>query len=265
MEQTQAVVTLEAIRKSYGSFVALNDVSLSVNAGETVCIIGPSGSGKSTLLRCCNLLEMPDSGTLTVGGVQYFPLAHRSRARSESLRRLRSRTAMVFQSFELFPHLSALDNVALAPVQVRGVRRAVANETARSLLDRVGLRDFTSARPATLSGGQAQRVSIARALAMEPEVLLFDEPTSALDPEMVGEVLEIMRELALSGATMLVVTHEMRFAREVATRVVVMDHGQIVETGTPDEIFERPRHERTQRFLQALSRSGRLTDSVPGI
>ncbi|OZV77511.1 peptide ABC transporter ATP-binding protein [Micromonospora echinospora] len=256
MEQTQAVVTLTGIRKSYGSFVALNDVSLSVDAGETVCIIGPSGSGKSTLLRCCNLLELPDAGTLDVGGTRYFPLAARARARSESLRGLRTRTAMVFQSFELFPHLSAIDNVALAPVQVRGVSRATANESARSLLERVGLRDFTSARPSTLSGGQAQRVSIARALAMEPEVLLFDEPTSALDPEMVGEVLEIMRELALSGATMLVVTHEMRFAREVATRVVVMDHGQIVETGTPDEVFERPRHVRTQRFLQALSRSG---------
>ncbi|GII67462.1 arginine ABC transporter ATP-binding protein [Sphaerisporangium krabiense] len=256
MEHTRAVITLEGIRKSYGSFVALNEVSLSVDAGETVCVIGPSGSGKSTLLRCCNLLEIPDAGAVRVGGVEYFPLAASARERSTSLRGLRTRTAMVFQSFELFPHLSALDNVALAPVQVKGSDRAAAGRAARSLLERVGLRDFTEARPSTLSGGQAQRVSIARALAMEPEVLLFDEPTSALDPEMVGEVLEIMRELATSGATMLVVTHEMRFAREVATRVVVMDRGEIVETGTPDEIFERPRHERTQRFLQALSRSG---------
>ncbi|GAA2584342.1 ATP-binding cassette domain-containing protein [Dactylosporangium fulvum] len=256
MEQSQAVITLEGVRKCYGSFVALNDVSLSVGTGETVCIIGPSGSGKSTLLRCCNLLEVPDAGALHVGGARYFPLAPGGRARAASLRGLRTRTAMVFQSFELFPHLSAIDNVALAPIQVRGVTRAAANETARALLERVGLRNFTEARPATLSGGQAQRVSIARALAMEPEVLLFDEPTSALDPEMVGEVLEIMRELARSGATMLVVTHEMRFAREVATRVVVMDHGEIVETGTPTEIFEHPQQERTQRFLQALSRSG---------
>ncbi|WP_326699624.1 amino acid ABC transporter ATP-binding protein [Streptomyces sp. NBC_01754] len=248
------VVSLRDVGKRFGTFTVLDEVSLDVTAGETVCVIGPSGSGKSTLLRCCNLLEIPDSGEMRVGGTRYHPMPA-GRGRAAALRELRSRSAMVFQSFELFPHLTAVENVALAPIRVRNAPKEEALERARSLLERVGLRDFTEARPSTLSGGQQQRVSIARAMAMEPEVLLFDEPTSALDPEMVGEVLEIIRELATTGATMILVTHEMQFARDAASRVVVMDAGKILEAGTPDQVFDAPSHPRTKRFLQALARS----------
>ncbi|KDQ71193.1 MULTISPECIES: amino acid ABC transporter ATP-binding protein [Streptomyces] len=248
------VVSLRDVGKRFGTFTVLDEVSLDVTAGETVCVIGPSGSGKSTLLRCCNLLEIPDSGEMHVGGTRYHPMPA-GRGRAAALRELRSRSAMVFQSFELFPHLTAVENVALAPIRVRGIPREEALERARNLLERVGLGEFTEARPSTLSGGQQQRVSIARAMAMEPEVLLFDEPTSALDPEMVGEVLEIIRELATTGATMILVTHEMQFARDAATRVVVMDAGKILEAGTPDQVFDAPSHPRTKRFLQALARS----------
>ncbi|MEV6120459.1 amino acid ABC transporter ATP-binding protein [Streptomyces sp. SID8352] len=254
MENSQAVVSLRGVGKSFGASQVLKDVDLDVAAGENVCVIGPSGSGKSTLLRCCNLLEIPDTGEVRLGGTRYHPLPRGGR-RSTALRELRSRTAMVFQSFELFPHLSAEQNVALAPIRVSGLGKEEALHRARVLLERVGLGAFAQARPATLSGGQQQRVSIARAMAVEPEVLLFDEPTSALDPEMVGEVLGIMRELAATGATMIVVTHEMRFARDVASRVVVMDRGEIAEAGPVDQVFEAPRHPRTKRFLQSVAQS----------
>lgn len=254
MDNGQVVVSLREVGKSFGSFPVLKDVNLDVAAGENVCVIGPSGSGKSTLLRCCNLLEIPDAGEVHLGGTRYHPTPQGSR-RATALRELRSRTAMVFQSFELFPHLSAEQNVALAPIRVSGLAKEEALHRARVLLERVGLAKFAQARPSTLSGGQQQRVSIARAMAVEPEVLLFDEPTSALDPEMVGEVLGIMRELATTGVTMLVVTHEMRFARDVASRVVVMDAGEIAEVGPVEQVFEAPQHPRTQRFLHAVAQS----------
>jgi ABC-type polar amino acid transport system ATPase subunit len=244
-------ISVDGICKSFASTEVLHHVSLAVRPGEVVCLLGPSGSGKSTLLRCCNLLEIPDEGTLEVGGTVYH--SSPSVARSVgSLRELRARTSMVFQHFELFPHLTALENVSLAPRLVRRLERGSARDLGMELLDRVGLQGLSSRYPAQLSGGQQQRVAIARALAMEPNVLLVDEPTSALDPEMVGEVLLILRDLALQGTTMLVVTHEMRFARDVSTRVVVMDSGKIVEEGAPERVLRHPQHPRTQAFLKAV-------------
>jgi polar amino acid transport system ATP-binding protein/general L-amino acid transport system ATP-binding protein len=238
------IITMSAVKKRFGAFEALRGIDLAVKEGEVVCIIGPSGSGKSTLIRCINLLETYDAGKITVDGIDVRP--------GKALQAVRREVGMVFQSFNLFPHLTVLKNVMLAPMRVRGVSPAAAEARARELLKRVGISEQAEKYPAQLSGGQQQRVAIARALAMEPKVLLFDEPTSALDPEMVGEVLDVMRSLARTGVTMIVVTHEMGFARQVGDRVLFMDGGMIVETGTPQQIFDAPKEERTRAFLKAI-------------
>jgi polar amino acid transport system ATP-binding protein len=243
------VLVYEKVRKLYGDFVALQGVSLQVHKGEVMCLIGPSGSGKSTLLRCTNALETIDGGRVLVDGV---PLP----ARESEVRQVRRRMGMVFQSFELFPHKSALDNVAMGPITVLGMREEEARQRAQALLEKVGLGSKAGNYPANLSGGQQQRVAIARALAMEPEVMLFDEPTSALDPETVGEVLNVMQKLAQEGMTMIVVTHEMGFARRVADWVVVFESGAIIEQGPPSQIFENPTVERTRDFLGHLGWNG---------
>jgi len=239
-----AILKIRDVHKSFGRFKALDGVDLSVEEGEVVVVVGRSGSGKSTLIRCINQLEAHDSGLILVDGLDA--------SRPRDLRRIRIETGMVFQSFNLFPHMSVLRNVALAPVRVRGLSWAEANGRARKLLERVGLAEQIDKYPGQLSGGQQQRVGIARALAMEPKVLLFDEPTSALDPEMVGEVLEVIQQLARTGVTMVVVTHEMGFARRVAHRVAFIDAGRIVEIGPPNAIFDAPRDQRLQTFLKAI-------------
>ncbi len=240
-----AAVVLEGVQKWFGDFHVLRDISLQVAEGEKIVICGPSGSGKSTLIRCLNGLETHDGGRIVIDGTV---LTRDLR----TLEKIRSEVGMVFQSFNLFPHLSVLDNLCLAPTWVRGVKRADAEKAALSLLERVRIADQARKLPGQLSGGQQQRVAIARALAMNPRIMLFDEPTSALDPEMVKEVLDVMTELAEQGMTMLVVTHEMGFARAVADRVVFMDKGEIVEAGTPEALFESPRHERTRAFLSQI-------------
>jgi polar amino acid transport system ATP-binding protein len=244
-----AMLVYDKVRKNYGDFTALNGVSLHVNPGEVVCLIGPSGSGKSTLLRCTNALETTDGGEIRFEG-RPLPVA------DADMRKVRQRMGMVFQNFELFPHKTALENVALGLTTVRKMGAGEARQRARALLAKVGLADKTSNYPSNLSGGQQQRVAIARALAMEPHVMLFDEPTSALDPETVGEVLNVMRNLADEGMTMIVVTHEMSFARRVANWVVVFERGQLLEQGPPQQIFEAPTTERTQEFLSHLGWSG---------
>ena len=231
------------IHKEFNGLHAVKGVDLTVEDGEVLCIIGPSGSGKSTLLRCLNMLETPDSGEVEVDGV---------RVTTENLAQMRARMAMVFQNFNLFSHLSVLDNITIAPVHVKGIAKDKAAAKAMELLKLVGLADKADAYPRSLSGGQKQRVAIARALAMDPEIILFDEPTSALDPEMVGEVLDVMKKLAEEGMTMLVVTHEMGFARAVADDVIFMADGQIVESGTAEQIFENPVCERTRDFLRKV-------------
>ncbi|WP_407702736.1 amino acid ABC transporter ATP-binding protein [Streptomyces xylophagus] len=236
---------MEKVNKHFGENHVLRDIDLDIHTGEVVVLLGASGSGKSTLCRCVNRLETVDSGLISLAGV---PLPDEG----GELARLRARVGMVFQSFNLFGHLSVLDNITLAPTRVRGLSRHEAAERARQLLDRVGLADKADARPVQLSGGQQQRVAIARALAMDPQVLLFDEPTSALDPETVGEVLDVMAGLAADGMTMLVVTHEMGFARRVADRVVFLDEGRVRETATPDEFFDAPRTERAREFLSKV-------------
>ncbi|HEX5137790.1 MAG TPA: amino acid ABC transporter ATP-binding protein [Planctomycetota bacterium] len=238
------LITLRGVTRRYGTVTALEEIDLDVKKGEVVVLIGPSGSGKSTLLRCVNALEQPDAGEVLLDG-------ERVDAARKDVDRLRAEVGMVFQHFNLFPHLTALGNVALAPRLVRGQGDA----KARALLERVGLADKADVYPDMLSGGQKQRVAIARALAMEPIAMLFDEPTSALDPEMVGEVLQVMRDLARDGMTMVVASHEMGFAREVAHRVAFMDGGRIVEAGTPQEVFERPSHDRTKAFLSKVLRA----------
>jgi polar amino acid transport system ATP-binding protein len=240
-------IRLADVRKSYGKFDVLKGIDATVSRGEVVVICGPSGSGKSTLIRTVNRLEEINSGSIFFEG-QDIHAAMSGR----DLNRLRSRIGFVFQSFNLFPHLSAVNNVAMSPIRVKGVPAAEAVEKALKLLDRVGLREKADAYPAQLSGGQQQRVAIARALAMEPPVMLFDEPTSALDPEMVGEVLSVMKSLAAEGMTMMCVTHEMGFARDVADRIWFIDQGQIIETATPEEFFNKPKHPRAQRFLADL-------------
>ncbi|MEV0279682.1 amino acid ABC transporter ATP-binding protein [Streptomyces sp. NPDC050610] len=235
-------IEVRGLRKSFGELEVLRGIDFRVARGEVVCVIGPSGSGKSTLLRCVNLLEEPTSGSVTVAGVEITDP-------EVDIDQVRRRIGMVFQSFNLFPHLSALGNLTIAQRRVLHRGKAEAVRVARERLERVGLTDKESAYPAQLSGGQQQRVAIARALAMDPELMLFDEPTSALDPELVGEVLAVMRSLADEGMTMLVVTHEMSFAREVADRVVFMDGGVIVEEGTPEQVVGAPRHARTRSFL----------------
>ena len=227
--------------KKFGDLEVLKSISLFIKAGEVVCIIGPSGSGKSTFLRCLNLLEVPTSGKIYYGGTLI-------EADLDS-KKLRKEVGMVFQKFNLFPMLTVLDNLTYAPIHVNKIKKAEAEEIAMELLRKVGLADKANQYPAKLSGGQQQRVAIARALAMKPKLLLFDEPTSALDPELVGDVLEVMKQLAAEGMTMVVVTHEMGFARDVADRVIFMDKGYIVEEGPPAKIFNRPEHQRTQEFL----------------
>ncbi|TVR71082.1 MAG: amino acid ABC transporter ATP-binding protein [Spirochaetaceae bacterium] len=242
---TPSRIRIEKVSKSFGSVEAVRNASLTVNAGEVVLIIGPSGSGKSTLLRCVNRLETATSGEIYVDG-------DRVTDPQGNIRQIREEVGMVFQSFNLFPHLTALDNIALGPRKVKGLPREHCYEQARALLARVGLADKEKSYPDQLSGGQQQRVAIARALAMEPKVMLFDEPTSALDPEMIKEVLDVMLQLAREGMTMLVVSHEMGFARAAADLVVFMDNGEIIETGTPADVFDSPREERTKRFLDHI-------------
>jgi ABC-type polar amino acid transport system ATPase subunit len=247
-----AMVQMHKLNKSYGSFHVLKDIDLHIQSGEVVVIIGASGSGKSTLIRCVNGLEHFGEGRLVVDGIELMPSLDGFGTSRKELAEIRREVGMVFQHFNLFPHKTVLENVMLAPVRVRRWPHARAEATARKLLERVGLRDQVDKYPSQLSGGQQQRVAIARSLAMEPRLMLFDEPTSALDPEMVGEVLEVMRELARSGMTMMIVTHEMGFAREVADRVIYMDHGRVLEQGQPGTIFDHPSHERTRAFLSRV-------------
>jgi ABC-type polar amino acid transport system ATPase subunit len=251
-EDAVSVVRLEAVRKSFGDHLVLDGIDLSVAAGEVQVIIGPSGSGKSTLLRCVNLLEPVDSGRIFFEGREIT-------AKGVDISAVRQRIGIVFQQFNLFPHLKALDNLTLAARRIRKMPRADAEQRALDLLKKVGLQEKARQYPHQLSGGQQQRVAIARALMMEPHVMLFDEVTSALDPELVGEVLIVMRDLARSGMTMLVVTHEMQFAREVGDRLLFMDEGRVVEQGRPAEVLDRPREERTRRFLR---RTLQLADSL---
>ena len=239
------LVLLEGVNKSFGDHHVLHDIDLAVQPGEVVVVIGPSGSGKSTLCRCINRLETVESGRISIDGK---PLP----AEGKELAKLRADVGMVFQSFNLFAHKSVLDNIMLGPLKARGLPRDQAERRARELLERVGLADKADAMPAQLSGGQQQRVAIARALAMDPKVLLFDEPTSALDPEMINEVLEVMTGLARDGMTMIVVTHEMGFARSAAQRVVFMADGRIVEVATPADFFERPQSDRAKDFLSKI-------------
>ena len=243
------MIVVDRIAKAFGAQLVLEDFSLTVDKGEVICIIGPSGSGKSTALRCINGLESYDRGTITIDGA-------RVDRDDPSIHAIRSETGMVFQRFNLFPHRTAIENVMEAPVYVKRLPREEAHARAKALLDKVGLANKIDAYPDKLSGGQQQRVAIARALAMQPKVMLFDEPTSALDPELVGEVLKVMRSLAREGMTMVVVTHEIGFAAEVADRVLFLDHGHILEQGAPEVILRNPQHERTRDFLQRVLRPG---------
>lgn len=238
------MIDIKNLHKSFGDHEVLKGIDLHINPQEVVVIIGPSGSGKSTLLRCMNLLEVPTSGSVVVDGMDLTGDADINKAREE--------IGMVFQRFNLFPHMTVLKNITLAPMKVRNISQEEAEKTARDLLERVGLGDKADAYPPQLSGGQQQRVAIARALAMKPKVMLFDEPTSALDPEMVNEVLDVMKSLANEGMTMAVVTHEMGFAREVGDRLLFVDGGTIIEQGDPREVFENPKEERTKLFLSKV-------------
>ncbi|MCK8669037.1 amino acid ABC transporter ATP-binding protein [Pseudomonas azerbaijanoccidens] len=238
------MIDIEKLDKYYGNFKALSDINLQVEEGEVVVILGPSGSGKSTLIRCINLLENYQQGHIRVAGERV--------ENGPRLAAIRSEVGMVFQSFNLYPHLTVLDNVSLAPIRVRGLSRRDAHVRAKELLVKVGMGDHAHKYPSQLSGGQQQRVAIARTMAMEPRAILFDEPTSALDPEMVGEVLDVMQNLARSGVTMVVVTHEMGFARRVADRVIFMESGRIVEQNIPEPFFTAPQEPRTKAFLQAI-------------
>ena len=253
MSETTAatpLVRIRGLRKSFADQLVLGGVDLDVLPSQVVVVIGPSGSGKSTLLRCCNGLELPELGSVEMCGRMLVNNGHR--LPEAALDAMRQEVGMVFQSFNLFPHLSVLGNVALAPRKLRSLSRTDAEREALELLKKVGLTDKAHAMPASLSGGQKQRVAIARALAMKPRVMLFDEPTSALDPELVGEVLQVMKLLASEGMTMMVVTHEMDFARDVSDVVVVMDGGVVIESGPPETIFRHPKEERTRMFLQAV-------------
>jgi polar amino acid transport system ATP-binding protein len=252
---SKPMVKAEAVQKRFGRLEVLKGIDLEVRRGEVMCVLGPSGSGKSTLLRCINHLEEINSGRLYVDGelVGYREADGKLyELREDEVARKRAEIGMVFQHFNLFPHMTALENVTLAPIRVKGVPRSDARNRGQQLLQRVGLGDKLNTYPVALSGGQQQRVAIARALAMEPKLMLFDEPTSALDPELVGDVLDAMRQLARDGMTMIVVTHEMGFAREVADEVVFMDEGVVVETGPPADVLGSPRHERTRAFLSKV-------------
>jgi glutamine transport system ATP-binding protein len=239
------IIRVKGLTKSYGENVVLRNMDFAVNSQEVVVVIGPSGSGKSTLLRCLNLLERPEGGEVWVDGKNLMDPR-------VDLRAMRTEVGMVFQRFNLFPHLKVIDNITLAPVEVRKRPIEAARTKAMELLGKVGLADKADAYPGSLSGGQAQRVAIARALAMEPKIMLFDEPTSALDPEMVGEVLAVMKSLAKEHMTMVLATHEMGFAREVGDRVIFMEQGRVIEEGTPEQLFEQPQHERTREFLSKV-------------
>jgi len=250
MSAQKPIVHIHGLRKSFGEHVVLHNIDFDVQPSQVVVIVGPSGSGKSTFLRCCNGLEQPDSGLVEICG---HTLSNDGSILADaSLNRLREQVGMVFQSFNLFPHLTVIDNITVGPRKVRGVSKEKAQSQAMTLLEKVGLTEKAYAMPASLSGGQKQRVAIARALAMQPQVMLFDEPTSSLDPELVGEVLQVMKLLASEGMTMMVVTHEMDFAREVADVVVVMDAGALIEAGPPDVIFTNPKQARTRDFLRAI-------------
>ena len=239
------MISVRNLHKSFGDLEVLKGIDLEVKQGEVVVVIGPSGSGKSTLIRCLNMLETPTKGEVYIDGEMI-------NAPKANIDLMRQKMGMVFQHFNLFPHKTVMENITLAPVRLGKASKAEAEETARKLLTRIGLLDKADNYPVQLSGGQKQRIAIARALAMQPEIMLFDEPTSALDPEMVGEVLDLMKDLAKSGMTMVVVTHEMGFAREVGTRVIFMDGGVIVEEGTPEQIFTAAQNERTQSFLSKV-------------
>jgi polar amino acid transport system ATP-binding protein len=241
----EPIIVMEHIVKRFGKLIALDDVSLEVRRGEVLMVIGPSGSGKSTLLRCINHLEVPTNGKVTIDGVELT-------GQRTNINKIREEVGMVFQRFELFPHLTVLENVTLAQMVVRKRSKEQANKIGMALLEKVGIPEKAAGYPAQLSGGQQQRVAIARALAMQPKIMLFDEPTSALDPEMIKEVLDVMLDLAREGMTMLVVSHEMGFARAAANRVIFMDQGKIVEMGEPERIFSTPQHERTQLFLSKI-------------
>jgi polar amino acid transport system ATP-binding protein len=258
----ETVIRVEGLCKSFGTQEVLKDIDLEVRLGEKICIVGPSGSGKSTFLRCLNLLEEPNAGVIQVGAnkMDFSGAAiGKPRVSEAEMNRLRLVVGMVFQSFNLWSHMTALQNVMEAPMRVRKLSRSAAAQRASDLLQRVGLSDKGNSYPSELSGGQQQRVAIARALAMEPQVMLFDEPTSSLDPELVSEVLDVMEQLALEGMTMLVVTHEMGFATEVADRVIFMDQGSILEDAPPSRFFDRPETERARQFLaKIVGRSARL-------
>lgn len=242
---SETLVQVEHLNKKFGDNEVLKDISAEITAGEVVVIIGPSGSGKSTFLRCINLLEMPTSGTISFEGKDIT-------AKKNDIFKTREKMGMVFQQFNLFPNMTVLDNITLSPIKVKGLSKAEAEKIAQELLEKVGLSDKASAYPQSLSGGQQQRIAIARALAMQPDVMLFDEPTSALDPEMVGDVLAVMQQLAKEGMTMMIVTHEMGFAKEVGDRIIFMDGGVIVEEGTPEEVFDHTKNPRTVDFLSKV-------------
>ncbi|MCM3633779.1 MULTISPECIES: amino acid ABC transporter ATP-binding protein [Paenibacillus] len=239
------MIKVQQLTKSYGKQQVLKGISTSVNKGEVVAIIGPSGSGKSTFLRCLNLLEVPTSGTILIGDQELT-------SPKADVASIRQHIGMVFQHFHLFPHMTVLENITFAPTQVKGISQEEAKRKAMELLTKVGLADKADSYPSKLSGGQKQRVAIARSLAMEPEIMLFDEPTSALDPEMVKEVLNVIKDLADSGMTMLIVTHEMKFAREAADTIYFLDQGQLIESATPDQFFTNPQSERAIRFLEQV-------------
>lgn len=245
INKEHSLIEINHVSKQFKTTLALNDVEVSIEKGEVVCIIGPSGSGKSTLLRCMNLLEVPTEGEIFFEGVNIMD-------RKVNINQLRQKMGMVFQHFHLFPHMTILKNLTLAPMKVQGLSQAEAEKKAMALLERVGLADRAEAYPNQLSGGQKQRIAIVRSLCMNPDVILFDEPTSALDPEMVGEVLAVMKDLAKENMTMVVVTHEMGFAKEVASRVIFMDEGKIIEENSPKELFEHPKSERLQNFLSKV-------------
>jgi len=240
-------VVVRELYKSFGKLEVLNGVSMEASEGDVICVIGPSGSGKSTFLRCLNMLERPSSGTVFVNG-------HEMTSRNVNLNKARRNIGMVFQQFNLFPHLTAKENIMFAPVDLKLMQKKDAEQKAMELLARVGLTEKAASYPWQLSGGQQQRVAIARSLAMDPDVMLFDEPTSALDPEMIGEVLSVIKELAASGMTMIIVTHEMNFAREISDNVIFMEGGIILEQGSPSAVFSNPREERTRKFLSLLGK-----------
>ncbi|WP_318505742.1 amino acid ABC transporter ATP-binding protein [Bacillus sp. T3] len=240
-----SIITVKNLRKSFGKLEVLKDINAVVHEQEVICVIGPSGSGKSTFLRCLNRLEEISGGEVVING-------HDVTDPKVNINKVRQEVGMVFQQFNLFPHKTVLENVTMGPIKIRGIQKAEADKKAMELLDKVGLKEKSHSYPGELSGGQKQRVAIARALAMDPKIMLFDEPTSALDPEMVGDVLEVMKQLAKEGMTMVVVTHEMGFAREVGDRVIFMDGGYIVEENEPNELFGNPQHNRTKSFLSKV-------------